>query len=214
MTFSNFCSRMFAVTSAGSSTGNFVHTLFYYVVNEEGQPLLEGYAESSYRGFFNGASITGIAKKINIYIDPTSFEEYIGAFQDCTVINICEQFKDVIPEIDAFNAGKKLSELFVVIIKEAAGIRHKIKAESPETFNDDSEDSAEETDYCNKSEQSVHATDGSTQQTGDEETSTDRISDSCKRFEGPAIVKNTQFINLGKGTQIESFSGTLVINNN
>ena len=121
MVFSEFAHKLSSVLRSGDNTVAFTKTLLESILNEDGQSVLEEYKESSYKGFYNGnTKITRLAKKINAFVEPMNFVEYIQGYPDAVVSNICDQFRSEIPDIDPFNAGDKLAELFVKIITEAA----------------------------------------------------------------------------------------------
>lgn len=127
MQFKEFAQRLASVIRAGCSTDRFTRTLFSAILSEAGQEILDEYKASSYKGFYNGnTSIRGISTKINAYIEPGEFSAYIfDNFSGGAVENLCNVFRSEIPDINAFNAGDKLAELFVSIITEAAAAKKK-----------------------------------------------------------------------------------------
>ena len=126
MLFEDFINKLSSVISAGGSTDKFTKSIFGAILTEEGQDILDEYKPSSYKGFFNGnTSISGISKKVNAYLEPMNFSGYIAQFPDATIQILCTVFRDDIPDIDAYNAGDKLAELFVSIITEAASTKKK-----------------------------------------------------------------------------------------
>ena len=60
---------------------------------------------------------------------------YIHDFSDETVSSLCDSFREHLPEIDGFNAGRQLADLFLSILKNAAGAKRK----SPASSTDDAE---------------------------------------------------------------------------
>ncbi len=126
MLFEDFIDKLSSVISAGGSTDKFTKSIFGAILTEEGQDILDEYKPSSYKGFFNGnTSISGISKKVNAYLEPMNFSGYIAQFPDATIQILCTVFRNDIPDIDAYNAGDKLAELFVSIITEAASTKKK-----------------------------------------------------------------------------------------
>ena len=126
MDFKEFIQRMASVVIAGGSTAAFTRSVFEAILSEEGQVILDEYKASSYKSFYNGqAKISRIAKKINAYIEPMNFSDYIYQFSEPAIENLCNQFSDVLPEITPHNAGEQLADLFVSIITEAAGTTKK-----------------------------------------------------------------------------------------
>lgn len=122
MEFKDFIHRLSSVISAGSSTDKFTRSIFEAIITEDGQDILDNYKASSYKAFFNGnTSIRRISQKLNAYIEPTEFMDYIDKFPGSVTENLCNVFIDVIPDINSVNASEKLADLFVSIITEAAG---------------------------------------------------------------------------------------------
>ena len=126
MQFKDFIRKLSSVIRAGGSTDKFTRSIFEAIVTEEGQPILDEYKKSSYKGFYNGStSIRKISQKINAYIDPMEFADYINQFPDAVAGNLSNVFSADIPDISPYNAAEKLAELFVEIITEAAGSQNK-----------------------------------------------------------------------------------------
>lgn len=126
MLFNEFANKLFSVLGNGASTHRFVRTLFDAITTDDGDDILDGYAVSSYKGFYNGnTSISGISKKINACVEPMEFSAYIDSFSDAVAENLCTVFQEDIPDIEPHNAGDKLAALFVEIITQAAGTNKK-----------------------------------------------------------------------------------------
>jgi hypothetical protein len=126
MQFKEFVQKLSSALRGGASTDKFARALFEAILTDDGQDILDGYQMSSYKGFYNGnTSITGIAKKINTYMDPMEFSAYIYTFPDAAVENLCAIFENDITDIEYDNAGDKLAELLMAIITEAAGAKKK-----------------------------------------------------------------------------------------
>ncbi len=129
MLFHEFADKLSSVIRSGNSTDKFTKSLFSAVVTDDGQDILDGYKSTSYKAFYNGStSISRISKKINTYIDPMEFSDFIHSFSDAAVENLCTVFDEYIPDITPDNAGDKLGELFVAIITDAAGTKKKSTA--------------------------------------------------------------------------------------
>lgn len=137
MDFKEFVHRLASVISAGGNTASFTRSVFEAILSEEGQDILDEYQPSSYKSFYNGqAKISRLAKKINAYIEPMNFSDYIYQFSDAAVENLCTQFSDILPEISPHNAGEQLAELFVSIITAAAGTTKKSTPKSASKEDD------------------------------------------------------------------------------
>ena len=131
MEFKDFIHKLSSVIRAGGSTDKFTRSIFEAILSEEGQSILDEYTQSSYKGFYNGnTSIRKISQKINAYIDPIEFSEYINGFPEAAAATLSNVFSADIPDINPCNAAEKLADLFVLIITEAAGSKNKA-AEKP-----------------------------------------------------------------------------------
>lgn len=126
MQFTDFVQKLSSVIRAGGSTDKFTRSIFEAMVTDEGQSILDEYRESSYKAFYNGnTSIRKISQKINAYIEPMEFSDYINQFSDAAIENLCNVFSADIPDMQPSDTPEKLAELFVSIITEAAGIKNK-----------------------------------------------------------------------------------------
>lgn len=136
MEFKDFVQLLHPIIGGSSSQGAFVKTLFDVIVTEEGQSAVDEPSDVTYRSYFNGQTgISRIAKKINPYIETENFVTYVHEFSDETVANLCDTFRGYLPEIDNFNAGRQLADLFISILKAAAGTKRK----SPVPVENDTE---------------------------------------------------------------------------
>ena len=126
MEFFDFIKRLSSAIRAGSSTSAFTKSVIESILTEEGQAILEEYSDSSFKGFYNGnTAVTRLANKVNAYIEPMNFSEYINQFSDAAVQNLCGLFSDVLPDINPHNASELLADLFVSILTAAAGTNKK-----------------------------------------------------------------------------------------
>lgn len=136
MEFKEFIQSLFSVLSGGASTDRFTRTVFDSILSEEGQDILNEYKASSYKSFYNGnTSIARISSKINAYVEPMAFSEYIHNYPDASIEILCTTFEKEIPDINPNNAGDKLAELFVSIITAAAGTKKKSASKNVGTSN-------------------------------------------------------------------------------
>ena len=126
MEFKDFVQMLHPIIGGSSNQGAFVKTLFDVIVTDDGQSALDEQSEVTYRSYFNGSTgISRIAKKISPYLETESFVSYIHEFSDETVASLCDSFREHLPEIDNFNAGRQLADLFLSILKTAAGTKRK-----------------------------------------------------------------------------------------
>ncbi len=134
MKFNEFAQLLRPIIGGSSNTGAFVKTLFDAMITDDGRDALDEIADSSYRAYYNGNSgISKIAQKISPYIETENFVTYIDPFSDETTESICDSFRPYLPEINSFNAGKLLANLFRDIIKEAASEKRKSTQQGAET---------------------------------------------------------------------------------
>lgn len=134
MEFKEFVQILHPIIGGSSSQGAFTKTLFDTIVTEDGQSAVDEPTEVTYRSYFNGSTgISRIAKKISPYIETENFVAYVHDFSDETVLSLCDSFREYLPEIDSFNAGRLLADLFLSILKTAAGTKRK---SAPKDAND------------------------------------------------------------------------------
>lgn len=137
MEFKDFVQILHPIIGGSSTQGAFVKTLFDVIATEEGQSALEEQSTVTYRSYFNGSTgISRIAQKINPYIETENFVKYIEQFSDETISSLCDSFRQYLPEIDAFNAGIQLAELFRSILKEAASTKRKSAPKSADEIKE------------------------------------------------------------------------------
>ncbi len=135
MLFHEFVQKLSPVLRGGDSTAAFTKTIFEEIITEDNLDLLSSYKESSYKAFYNGnATINKLALKINPYIEPEQFSQFIMKNTDSVIENICRQFSEICPEIDLYNAGDVLAKLFAEIITEAAGNNKKSTQTGANTY--------------------------------------------------------------------------------
>ena len=107
----------------------FVRTLFDTILNDDGKDILDDYSDSSYKAYANGTTqITEIAKAMSLHLEEEEFASYIDSFGDSIQLRLCEEFEPFLLDINAFNVGKKLADLFARIIREAAGTKRRSSA--------------------------------------------------------------------------------------
>lgn len=124
MNFKEFSNLLHPVIGMGSSTSAFTKTLIDSIITDAGKDILDDYTESSFKAYFNGKQkITKLAQRISGYIEPEEFASYIGQLPDAVTDSLCDSFRSVLPDIDSYNAGEKLAEIFAAIIKEAASTK-------------------------------------------------------------------------------------------
>lgn len=74
MQFIEFAQKLSQVIRAGANTCMFTKTILEAITIEDGHDILDDYAESTYKSYFNGKNeISGISKKIAVYVNPKEF---------------------------------------------------------------------------------------------------------------------------------------------
>lgn len=129
MEFKDFAQLLRPIIGGGSSASAFVKTLFESIVDsnyELAKETIDNRKTSSYKSYYYGEnSISGIAKEVIQYLSRDEFIYFCNDFSDDVSEQICNVFKPYLPDIDMFNVGESLANLFVDIIKEAANGKRK-----------------------------------------------------------------------------------------
>lgn len=121
MLFNEFIQKFASVLREGLSTGDFARKLLKAILSEKGKKIVDNYSKDTLNRYYNGTiSISGIAKRINSYVDKSVFESYIYDLGDAETDNLVSVFNEDIPSITQENAKEKLSDLFFEIIKTAS----------------------------------------------------------------------------------------------
>ena len=116
--------KLSQVIRAGANTCTFTKTILEAIIIEDGHNILDSKKESSYKNYFNGnTKISGISKKIAIYVSPKEFIKYLKIFPKNTNKQLYNIFKDDIDDINPSNTYEKIAELFANIIIEASGTK-------------------------------------------------------------------------------------------
>lgn len=123
MEFKVFAKKLKNVIGGKSNNQRFTKALFEAMMNDSGPDLLEDTKPSTFKAYFNGyTSITKVAALVLANLsDEDEFTAYLDSFGDTTAQLLADEFKDVIPNINAANASDKITELFLDILREASG---------------------------------------------------------------------------------------------
>ena len=82
MQFIEFAQKLSQVIRAGANTCMFTKTILEAITIEDGHDILDDYAESTYKSYFNGKNeISGISKKIAVYVNPKEFIKYLNSLR-------------------------------------------------------------------------------------------------------------------------------------
>lgn len=129
--FSQFANILYSIMPDGKDTAAFAQKLLLNIIvypNDETNPLLNC-TFPTFKSYFNGTrSISGIAKKVNKYIEPANFIDYIDKLPDGATSNLCDALKMYRPEINLYNASEICANIFNKILITATGTQKKKKS--------------------------------------------------------------------------------------
>lgn len=123
MEFKVFAKKLKNVIGGKSNTKIFTKTIFEAMMNESGPELLAGTSLETFKSYFNGnTSISKVAALILANLnEDDEFPSYLEGFGETTAQLLADEFKDDIPDINSVNASLKITDLFLEILREAAG---------------------------------------------------------------------------------------------
>ena len=123
MEFKVFAKKLKNVIGGKSNTKLFTKTIFETMMNESGPELLAGTSLETFKSYFNGnTSISKVADLILANLnEDDEFPSYLEGFGETTAQLLADEFKDDIPDINSVNASLKITDLFLEILREAAG---------------------------------------------------------------------------------------------
>lgn len=122
MEFKVFAKKLKNVIGGKSNTKIFTKTIFEAMMNESGPELLAGTSPDTFKAYFNGnTSISKVAALILANLSDDEFPSYLEGFGETTAQLLADEFKDDIPDINSVNASLKITDLFLEILREAAG---------------------------------------------------------------------------------------------
>lgn len=144
MNFSEFAQTLYPYIGKRAPKTEYIKSLFSSILSTEKQDELDDACASkntsneiyaalnksneSYKKFYSGKRrITRIARAIHPYTDPENFENIIDDISHDRLSALCSDFKNEIPDIDNTNAGIKIGELFIKILKEETAETRKKK---------------------------------------------------------------------------------------
>ncbi|MCF1635224.1 hypothetical protein ABFO11_14445 [Anaerostipes caccae] len=123
MDFKVFAKKLKNVIGGKSNTKLFTKTIFETMMNKSGPELLAGTSLETFKSYFNGnTSISKVAALILANLnEDDEFPSYLEGFGETTAQLLADEFKDDIPDINSVNASLKITDLFLEILREAAG---------------------------------------------------------------------------------------------
>ncbi|MEI3336231.1 MAG: hypothetical protein V8R02_01765 [Clostridium sp.] len=138
MEFKVFAKKLKSVIGGKSNTKIFTKTIFEAMMNESGPELLAGTSQDTFKAYFNGnTSISKVAALILANLnDDDEFPSYLEGFGETTAQLLADEFKDDIPDINFVNASLKITDLFLEILREAAGKEKSTPKSADKTSHD------------------------------------------------------------------------------
>lgn len=123
MEFKVFAKKLKNVIGGKSNTKLFTKTIFETMMNESGSELLADTSLETFKSYFNGnTSISKVAALILANLNENDeFPSYLEGFGETTAQLLAGEFKNDIPDINSVNASLKITDLFLEILREAAG---------------------------------------------------------------------------------------------
>ena len=123
MEFKVFAKKLKNVIGGKSNTKLFTKTIFETMMNESGSELLADTSLETFKSYFNGnTSISKVAALILSNLnEKDEFPSYLEGFGETTAQLLADEFKNDIPDINSVNASLKITDLFLEILREAAG---------------------------------------------------------------------------------------------
>ena len=107
-----------------STQADFVRALFGLIIDPEDEAAsaaIYDYSDRRMRDFFSGHRIARLANSVKGHLEPEVFRSYLQGLPDATVESLCRLFEDVLPDINPYNVGELVANLFVSIITVATG---------------------------------------------------------------------------------------------
>lgn len=123
MEFKVFAKKLKNVIGGKSNTKLFTKTIFETMMNESGPELLADTSLETFKSYYNGnTSISKVAALILANLNEgDEFPSYLEGFGETTAQLLADEFKNDIPDINSVNASLKITDLFLEILREAAG---------------------------------------------------------------------------------------------
>lgn len=126
MEFTEFANLLKPVIGGSYNTKRFTRTLFESMMTEEGSLLIEDISDETFKSYFNGKTkITKIAQRVLANLEDENFVEYIDGFGDATTQVLITAFNPYISDLDQMNASRKITDLFLEILHNAAASEKK-----------------------------------------------------------------------------------------
>ena len=118
-----FAKKLKNVIGGKSNTKLFTKTIFETMMNESGSELLADTSLETFKSYFNGnTSISKVAALILANLNENDeFPSYLEGFGETTAQLLADEFNNDIPDINSVNASLKITDLFLEILRDAAG---------------------------------------------------------------------------------------------
>lgn len=138
MEFKVFAKKLKNVIGGKSNTKLFTKTIFEAMMNESGSELLADTSLETFKSYFNGnTSISKVAALILANLNENDeFPSYLEGFGETTAQLLADEFENDIPDINSVNASLKITDLFLEILREAAGKEKSTPKSADKTSHD------------------------------------------------------------------------------
>lgn len=138
MEFKVFAKKLKNVIGGKSNTKLFTKTIFETMMNESGSELLADTSLETFKSYFNGnTSISKVAALILANLNENDeFPSYLEGFGETTAQLLADEFENDIPDINSVNASLKITDLFLEILRAAAGKEKSTPKSADKTSHD------------------------------------------------------------------------------
>ena len=126
MEFTEFANLLKPIIGGSYNTKRFTRTLFESMMTENGSLLIEDISDETFKSYYNGrTAITKIAQRVLANLEDENFVEYLDSFGDATTQVLITTFNPHINDLDQMNASRKITDLFLEILRNAASSEKK-----------------------------------------------------------------------------------------
>lgn len=126
MEFTEFANLLKPIIGGSYNTKRFTRTLFESMMTEDGSLQIEDISDETFKSYYNGkTAITKIAQRVLANLEDENFVEYLNGFGDATTQELVTTFESYIDDINLMNASRKITDLFLEILRNAASSEKK-----------------------------------------------------------------------------------------
>ena len=126
MEFTEFANLLRPIIGGSYNTKRFTRTLFESMMTEDGSLQIEDISDETFKSYYNGkTAITKISQRVLANLEDESFVEYLDGFGDATIQELVTAFEPYIDDINPMNASRKITDLFLEVLRNAASSEKK-----------------------------------------------------------------------------------------